>query len=279
MQLQEKITSYQETLESEKEYYEIRLESIGGLGANLCAKMLGELGVKYLDINSSNFSSYGSEKTGTPVKGFIRFCKKEKEIRLHSPVMEPDVLVVFHQALLKEPLVWRGCHSNTKIIIAVEEGRNINQILKDKEKSISEKKRECGSFHKENFDEKKSSLFDKEGGFYAVEAQRIAMETHSRINVVILGSVLRIMGLESPEVGEQICKDTLGRKYPASLQSNLEGLRRGFYEIKRIKIENEESLQSKLRGEKDIKKKISQKVIMDEKDGGNIKKELQKQFF
>ena len=42
-------------------YYEIRLESIGGLGANLCGKMLGELGVKYLDLNSVSFSSYGSE--------------------------------------------------------------------------------------------------------------------------------------------------------------------------------------------------------------------------
>ena len=41
-------------------YYEIRLESIGGLGANLCGKMLGELGVKYLDLNSASFSSYGS---------------------------------------------------------------------------------------------------------------------------------------------------------------------------------------------------------------------------
>ena len=38
-----------EKLESGKEYYEVRLESIGGLGANLCGKMLGELGVKYLD--------------------------------------------------------------------------------------------------------------------------------------------------------------------------------------------------------------------------------------
>ena len=55
-----------------QDYFEIRLESIGGLGANLCGKMLGELGVKYLDVNSSSFSSYGSEKTGTPVKGFIR---------------------------------------------------------------------------------------------------------------------------------------------------------------------------------------------------------------
>ena len=67
-----------EILNSGKDYYEIRLESIGGLGANLCGKMLGEIGVKYLDLNSTNFASYGSEKTGTPVKGFVRYCKKEK---------------------------------------------------------------------------------------------------------------------------------------------------------------------------------------------------------
>lgn len=44
-------------------YFEIRLESIGGLGANLCGKMLGELGALYLSLNSLSFSSYGSEKT------------------------------------------------------------------------------------------------------------------------------------------------------------------------------------------------------------------------
>ena len=48
---------YKEVLNSGKEYYEIRLDSIGGLGANLCGKMLGELGLKYLDVNSSSFSS------------------------------------------------------------------------------------------------------------------------------------------------------------------------------------------------------------------------------
>ena len=53
-----------EKLESGKEYYEIRLESIGGLGANLCGKMLGEMGVKYLDLNSSNFSCRRAGFTG-----------------------------------------------------------------------------------------------------------------------------------------------------------------------------------------------------------------------
>lgn len=50
----------------DRAYFEIRLESLGGLGANLCGKMLGELGVKYLGLNGAAFSSYGSEKRGSP---------------------------------------------------------------------------------------------------------------------------------------------------------------------------------------------------------------------
>ncbi len=191
-----------EKLESGKDYYEIRLESIGGLGANLCGKMLGELGVKYLDINSTSFSSYGSEKTGTPVKGFIRYCKKDKEIRVHYPVVEPDLLVVFHQALLKDESVWKGCKKDTAVIIALEAGQEIPDMLY--------------------------------GDCYGLEAQKIAMETHSRINVVMLGAALKLMGINNTAAGEQICKDTLGKKYPDALRGNLEGMRRGYEELRKL---------------------------------------------
>ncbi|MBE5922075.1 MAG: 4Fe-4S dicluster domain-containing protein [Lachnospiraceae bacterium] len=197
----------QERLASGKEYYEIRLESIGGLGANLCGKMLGELGVRYLDLNSSSFSSYGSEKTGTPVKGFIRYCKKDKEIRVHSPVIEPDLLVIFHQALLKDKSVWKGCTPETAVIIALEPGQEQPEIMG------------------EQF-----------GTCYGLEAQRIAMETHSRINVVMLGAALKVMGIEKLAVGEQICKDTLGKKYPDALKGNLEGMKRGYEEVRELQI-------------------------------------------
>ena len=186
-----------------KEYYEIRLESIGGLGANLCGKMLGELGIRYLDVNSSNFSSYGSEKTGTPVKGYVRYCRKEKEIRIHSPIMEPDLLVVFHQALLKDGSVLRGCTKDTKVIIALEKGQKLPQM---------------------------------DGKIYGLEAQKIAMETGSRINVVMLGAVLKIMGVETAQAGEEIIKDTLGKKYPSSLENNLTGMLRGYKEVKVIEV-------------------------------------------
>lgn len=190
-----------------KDYYEIRLESIGGLGANLCGKMLGELGVKYLDLNSTSFSSYGSEKTGTPVKAFIRYCPAEKEIRVHSPVIEPDLLIVFHEALLKDKSVLKGCGKNTSIIIALE--------------SVEEEldfKKYCN------------------GMWYGLEAQKIAIGTHSRINVVMLGAALKVIGIEDVSLGEKICKETLGKKYPDALKNNIDGIRRGYDEVRKLDI-------------------------------------------
>lgn len=192
-----------EKLDSGKDYYEIRLESIGGLGANLCGKMLGELGLKYLGLNSSCFSSYGSEKTGTPVKGYIRYCRNDKELRLHSPVTEPDLLVIFHQALISDESIWKGCSEETCVIFAME-----------------------GS---------QERLLNYPGITYGVEAQKIAMETHSRINVVMLGAALRVMGIQDSEAGEKICQDTLGSKYPEALAGNLAGLRRGYEEVRRLR--------------------------------------------
>lgn len=221
---------FKQKLESGKEYYEIRLESIGGLGANLCGKMLGELGVKYLDVNSSSFSSYGSEKTGTPVKGFIRYCSKEKEIRVHSPVIEPDLLVIFHQALLKDKTVLKGCGKDTEVIVALESGQEWPEEISWQKQSAGERAQgvDISTTAGQTAD---SSL----GNCYGLEAQRIAMETHSRINVVMLGAALKVMGVENLKAGEQICKDTLGKKYPDALQNNLEGMRRGYEEVRRLK--------------------------------------------
>ena len=218
-QLKDNKMGLKEKLATGKDYYEIRLESIGGLGANLCGKMLGELGVKYLDLNSSNFSSYGSEKTGTPVKGFVRYCNKEKEIRVHSPVVEPDLLVVFHQALLKDETVWKGCGEDTVVIIALEPGQKQS---KGNKKQANTMKETVG----------KNITHHKLKGCYGLEAQKIAMETYSRINVVMLGAALKVMGIESSKAGEQICKDTLGKKYPEALKYNLEGIRRGYEEVR-----------------------------------------------
>lgn len=189
----------------QQDYYGIRLESIGGLGANLCGKMVGELAVRYLNLNSAGFSSYGSEKTGTPVKGYIRFCPPEKEIRVHSPVVNPDLLVIFHQALMRDQGVWKGCSDRTTVIIALDQGQEKNVV---------------------------QNLPDVIGDCYVVNARQIAMETKSRINVVMLGAMAKVMGFVELENARQICRDNLGRKYPAALEGNLKGLEQGYEQVR-----------------------------------------------
>lgn len=186
-------------------YYEIRLESIGGLGANLCGKMLGEMGVRYLDVNSIGFSSYGSEKTGTPVKSYVRYGNKEKEIRMHSPVISPDLLVIFHYALTKNPAVWEGCDANTLVLVALEDESNLEQVLEQMEKQ----KVECSSC-------------------YGLLAQKIAIENKSRLNMVMFGGILKVMGMEDTSIGEKICTSAIGKKYPDALSGNLKGMRKGY---------------------------------------------------
>ena len=216
-----------ERLSAGQDYYEIRLESIGGLGANLCGKMLGELGAKYLGVNSSSFSSYGSEKTGTPVKGFVRYCDDHKEIRVHSPVVEPDLLVIFHQALMKDKSVLSGCKDNTAVIVSLEQGQDRTTLFKE--------------INADNC--------------FVLEGQKIAMETRSRINVVMLGATLRLMGVDV-QLGEKICEDVLGKKYPDALKSNIDGIRRGYGEVR--KLDGDIKIEKKTTGNEYIKENYAE---------------------
>lgn len=183
-----------------KEYYEIRLESIGGLGANLCGKMLGELGALYLELNSSSFSSYGSEKRGSPVKSFIRWCAPEKELRINSPVTHPDILVIFHEGLVGKCPVLDGITPTTRIIL--------NTPL-----SPEDAVQKYGI---------------STGILYCIDALSIAMESKSRINMILLGAIVKASGFIPLEQAKQLCEETIGKKYPDMIQVNLQGLQQGF---------------------------------------------------
>ncbi len=189
---------------NENGYFEMRLESIGGLGANLCGKMLGELGAVILGLNAASFSSYGSEKRGSPVKAYIRWAEQGQEIGINSPVEAPHILGLFHEALAGKLPVTAGVTEKTKVVV------NTDAEPEEMRKRL----RLCG------------------GELFCIDALRIAMETKTRVNMVMLGAIAKASGFIPPEAAEQIAKETLGKKYPALLEANLEGLRRGFSETK-----------------------------------------------
>ena len=61
--------------------FEIRFESIGGLGAHVAGKIVASAAVLRMNLNGSHFSSYGSEKKGSVVRSFIRLAPANKAIR------------------------------------------------------------------------------------------------------------------------------------------------------------------------------------------------------
>jgi len=180
--------------------YEIRLESIGGLGANLSGKILGELGALYMGLNASSFASYGSEKKGSPVVSHIRYAQPQTEILLNSPVESPHLLGLFHENLAGKQPVMAGVAGHTSVV--VNTGKPPEQVW------------ELLRMHA--------------GRLFCVDALKLAMEHKTRVNMVMLGALAKAAGFLPMDLLSQAVHDTIGRKYPAALQGNLAGILAGY---------------------------------------------------
>lgn len=195
-------------MEIKKEPYEIRLESVGGLGANLATKILGETGVN-LGFNAAGFSSYGSEKRGSPVKGFIRYAKNETPLRINSPVETPDILAVFHDRLAGKHGVMAGVDENSIIIVnttdSVEDTRRSFQIYA--------------------------------GTLCCIDALGIAMELKTRVNMVMIGAIAAASGFLTVDAISEALEGSLGKKYPKSMEGNIKGIKAGYENYTGIMLE------------------------------------------
>ena len=184
--------------------YEIRLESIGGLGANLCGKLLGELGAAYLGLNASAFSSYGSEKRGSPVKAYVRWSAAENEILHNSPIEHPHILALFHHALSKSLPVTAGVDENCVLVVNTD--RTPEQTRDD------------------------LKLYG--GRVCCIDALGLALQSKSRVNMVMLGAIAKASGFIPLDALKSLVTDTLGVKYPNMLKNNIEGLEQGYNYLK-----------------------------------------------
>jgi len=184
-------------------FFEIRLESIGGLGANLAGKMLAEAGVLGLGLNGANFSSYGSEKKGSPVKSFVRFCDADVEIRDHSPIEQPHVIGVFHEALYKTVNVVSGLTPDG--IALVNSTREFDEVRKD--------------------------LQLEYGTLAIVDALTIAVEEKTKVNTAMLGALFRICDFLDPDSMRKVIRKTFEKKYPHLVEPNIRTFDRGYNEV------------------------------------------------
>ncbi|PLR82145.1 ferredoxin [Bacillus canaveralius] len=189
--------------QNELGFFEIRLESIGGLGANLAGKMLAEAGVLGLGLNGANFSSYGSEKKGSPVKSFIRFCEPHVEIRDHSPIEQPHVIGVFHEALYKTVDVVSGLGPEGIVLV--------NSVR--------------------SFEEIKEDLQLEHGTLAIVDALRIAVEEKTKVNTAMLGALFKVCDFLDANAMRNVIRKTFEKKYPQLVEPNIRTFNRGYEEV------------------------------------------------
>ncbi|WNS44925.1 2-oxoacid:acceptor oxidoreductase family protein [Paenibacillus sp. MMS20-IR301] len=190
-------------------FFEIRLESIGGLGANLAGKMLAEAGVVGAGLNGVSFSSYGSEKKGSAVKAHIRFCDMDTHIRDTSPVERPHVVGVFHEALARTVNVTSGIHADSTVLVnSAKTPEELKELLKLKAGTIA-----------------------------VIDATSIALKEKNRVNMAMLGALFRLCPFLSTDIMKGVIEKSLGKKYPQAVQSAITTFDRGYNEVKFMTFE------------------------------------------
>jgi len=184
-------------------HFEIRFESIGGLGAHAAAQVLATAAVLRLGLNGAAFSSYGSEKKGSPVRSFVRLCPAELPIRTSAPVESPDAIVVFHAALLTNPATFAGLKAKGTLIINAPPGPLPESLF----------------------------ALPRTARIVRVDALAIAMQEKSRPNAVLLGTLCATFPFLNAGAVKEALSEEFAGKHPEAVASNDCAFARGAKEF------------------------------------------------
>jgi pyruvate ferredoxin oxidoreductase gamma subunit len=152
---------------------EIRWHGRGGQGAKTAALLLADVGFS-AGLFVQGFPEYGPERMGAPITAYNRLSKEE--IRVHSNIYDPDMVVVVDETLLKTVDVAAGLKPGGKLL--VNSGRAPADVL---------------------------AGFDGfNGDVYVIDAVDIAMRTIGKPmpNAPLLSAAIRLSGIM--EKGEAI---------------------------------------------------------------------------
>ncbi len=107
---------------------EIRWHGRGGQGAKTAALLLADVCFK-TGAYVQGFPEYGPERMGAPITAYNRIS--DKEIRVHSNIYEPDLVVVVDETLLSSVDVTAGLKSDGAIVVNTDKSpEDIKPLLK-----------------------------------------------------------------------------------------------------------------------------------------------------
>jgi pyruvate ferredoxin oxidoreductase gamma subunit len=188
-------------------YFEIRWHGRGGQGTVTGAKSLAEA-VQGTGKHVSAFPDYGPERRGAPLRAFDRFS--DEKIRIHTPVLEPDVVMIVDPTLIGTKGLLDGVADETIFVVNTE-------------KSPAETKK----------------ALDLDGQtLYTVPANSISHRLFKREipNSAMMGAFARACpGVISIEALEKEAKHIFSHMLAAHLvDKNVEAIRCGYDEVKTV---------------------------------------------
>lgn len=183
-------------------FFELRFESIGGLGAHAAGQVLASAAVLKMGLNGSHFSSYGSEKKGSLVRSFVRLGPPGRPIRTSAPVESPDGVVVFHAALLRSPATFSGLRHDGVLIYNSPAGAP--ETL---------------------------AALPRTARAVRVDALGIAMAERSRPNAVLLGTLCTVFPLLDADAVLAALTEEFAGKHPEAVAANTRAFHRGAAEL------------------------------------------------
>lgn len=187
-------------------FFELRFESIGGLGAHAAGQILAAAAVLRMGFNGAHFSSYGSEKKGSLVRSFVRLGPADQPVRTSAPVEAPDGIVVFHAALLGNPVTYAGLRRQGTLIYTAPEGVKPESL----------------------------SAVPRTARVIRVDALGIAVQEKSRPNAVLLGTLCAAFAfLDRQQVLDTLAEE-FASKHPEAVASNERAFKRGENEFEII---------------------------------------------
>jgi pyruvate ferredoxin oxidoreductase gamma subunit len=190
-----------------EEYYEVRFESIGGLGAHAAGQVLATASVVRMGLNGAHFSSYGSEKKGSLIRSYVRLTAGDRPIRTSAPVERPDVIVVFHAALLRSPATFAGLKADGTLIYNAPAGVVPPEL----------------------------SALPRTARVVRVDATGIAMKQASRPNAVFLGTLCALCPfLDRSSVLDALSEEFAG-KHPEAVAANESAFHAGESEFEELR--------------------------------------------
>ncbi len=180
--------------------YQIRIHSRGGQGAKTAAQIIAEASIEEGEFAQA-FSEYGPERSGAPMKTFLRISKKP--IMLHSDIRTPDMVVALDPSLLLNIDVTEGLIDGGIVLVNTCDSA---ESLKDK-------------------------LNKKNCKIYTIDAKGIAMKIIGRNlpNTAIMGAIIKLVPLIPYEHAIEETKEKFENKIGKELtEKNVEALKEGY---------------------------------------------------